>query len=91
MHQADIPWAMAYLVIRYLFAHLKRLEIVLLQLPDGLCPIEPYAALIVQEQAAVIEVDGADNPEFVVTHEGLGMDEPRRVFVNPDPAFSSSS
>lgn len=65
--------------IGYLLTHFESFQIVFLKLPDGLGSIEPYATLIVQKQAAVIQIDRTDNSEFIITHKGFGMNKTRGV------------
>ena len=55
-----------------LFQSLKE---IIADLLDRRCVIQPDAALEMLVQAAVVEVDGSDNREFVISHERLAVHE----------------
>ena len=75
-------------VIRDLPALAEGLLAVLPDLHDGGRPVHPDAALKVQIQRPVVEVDAADRRDFVIRYDSLGMDEARCIFIDPDTGLN---
>ena len=51
-------------------------------IPDSGNLVQKCGALVVEVEAAVVQINSSDNRGIVVAEEYLGVDEARRVLVN---------
>ena len=65
----------------------QSLEVILLKVFDDVGFIEDGAALEVQEEASVIEIDGAHHSSDIVTGHDLCMNEARSKLIDIDSRF----
>ena len=70
------------MVMRWLLARISRK--ILFDLGHRPRFIHPHGALKVEIEAAVIQVDGADDGDFVVGHKGLGVVKALGILVYLD-------